>query len=419
MSSAPKGLRLHIGIIGRMNVGKSTLLNALSGQAVSITSEQPGTTTDVVEKPMEFLPIGPVVWLDTAGADDHSPLGRERIAKGRQARNRCDVLVLVCEVNAWNDFEQQLFEECRQEEKPVIIIVNKIDREPPETSFRETLQALRVPVIYAAAVNSGDRESLIRELKSALIRNCPEDFLHPPALVGDLLPAGGLAVFVVPIDLQAPKGRLILPQVQAIRDVLDHDASVIVVKERELAWQLSQLKSPPDLVVCDSQVVLKMVADIPPQIKCTTFSTLFARFKGDLTALARGVAVIDRLQPGDRILIAEACTHHALEDDIARVKIPRWLRQYTGMDLQTDVYAGHDYPKNLAEYRLVIHCGGCVINRREMLWRMQQAADAGVPVTNYGICISQVQGVLERILQPFPAALDALRRERMVLTGGA
>ena len=244
---------------------------------------------------------------------------------------------------------------------------------------------------------------------------CPEEFLNPPPLIGDLLSSGtglGLAVLVVPIDLQAPRGRLILPQVQTIRDCLDNDAAVVVVKEREYAAFLQRLAVPPDIVVCDSQVVLKMVGDTPPGVRCTTFSILFSRNKGDLVEAARGAAVLATSQPGDKVLVAEACSHHAIEDDIGRVKIPRWLRQFAGADLQVDVCAGRDYPENLAEYKVIIHCGGCMLNRREMLSRIESAREEGVPVTNYGVAISVLQGVIERTLSPFPAALDAYRREK-------
>jgi [FeFe] hydrogenase H-cluster maturation GTPase HydF len=235
--------------------------------------------------------------------------------------------------------------------------------------------------------------------------------VFPPAtLVGDLVPAGGLAVLIVPIDLQAPKGRLILPQVQTLRDLLDNDAGGLVVKEREYAELLRRLPQPPDLVICDSQVVLKMVADTPPTVPCTTFSILFARFKGDLIEAARGAAAVHRLRPGDRVLIAEACSHHALEDDIGRVKIPRWIRQVAGPEVRVEGMAGRDYPEDLASYQLIVHCGGCMLNRREMMTRTGRAVEAAVPITNYGLCIAALQGVVERVLSPFPAALDAYQR---------
>jgi [FeFe] hydrogenase H-cluster maturation GTPase HydF len=259
-------------------------------------------------------------------------------------------------------------------------------------------------------VDTARRERVVSRFKELLLKVCPDDYINPPVLVGDLLPAGGLLVMVVPIDLQAPKGRLILPQVQAIRDALDSDAAALVVKEREYAALLGRLNRPPDLVVCDSQVVLKMVADTPRDVKCTTFSILFARFKGDLQELARGAAMIDRLRAGDRVLVAESCSHHALEDDIGRVKIPRWLRQYTGLDVQIEVSAGRDFPQDLTGYKLVVHCGSCMLTRREMLAHIQRARAQGVAITNYGLAISVTQGVLKRALSPFPAALDAYER---------
>ncbi len=289
----------------------------------------------------------------------------------------------------------------------MIVVVTQADRVPPSEPFLEQRRADVSAVLVTSPADPGGRDRLLADLRTAVLAVCPAEFLRPPPLLGDLLPPGGLVVMVVPIDLQAPKGRLILPQVQALRDALDNDAAALVVKERELAHWLSMLKQPPDLVVCDSQVVLKMVADTPPDVPCTTFSVLFARMKGDLSRLAAGAAAIDRLRDGDRVLIAEACTHHALEDDIGRVKIPRWLRQYSGADLRIDHCAGHDFPATLSSFQLVVLCGGCMQNRREMLGRLAQAQAAGVPVTNYGLCIARTQGVLRRVLSPFPAALNA------------
>jgi [FeFe] hydrogenase H-cluster maturation GTPase HydF len=255
------------------------------------------------------------------------------------------------------------------------------------------------------------RQNYLDALKQQLLEVAPADFIGTPSLIGDLLPPGRLAVLVVPIDLQAPKGRLILPQVQTIRDALDNDAMTLVVKERELAAALANLKNPPAIVVTDSQAILKVTADVPKDIPVTTFSILFARQKSDLAVMARGAAAIENLNPGDKVLIAEACSHHALEDDIGRVKIPRWLRQYVGGDLQIDVSSGRDYPDDLEKYKLIFHCGACMINRREMLTRLQKAQKAGVPVTNYGVAISFLQGVLQRSLAPFPSALEAFENE--------
>ncbi|MDD3153525.1 MAG: [FeFe] hydrogenase H-cluster maturation GTPase HydF [Victivallaceae bacterium] len=413
METVPKSMRLQIALFGRTNVGKSSFLNLVSGQDVAITSPVPGTTTDVVEKTMELLPLGPVVFLDTAGLDDRSELGALRIHKTKLVFNRADVAVILCEAQKWGAPEEEILGEALARKIPVIAVVNKIDLARPGADFLTDLKGKGISAVIAAdCVTSGLREGVVAHFKQALIECCPEDFLSSPPLVGDLLRPGSVAVLIVPIDLQAPKGRLILPQVQTIRDALDNDGSVLVVKEREYAHMLDELKTPPGLVVCDSQVVMKMVADTPQEIPCTTFSILFSRLKGDMQLLARGTAAIGALKDGDRILIAEACSHHAASDDIGRVKIPRWLRQFTGADLQVEVSSGRDYPENLREYALVIHCGGCMLTRREILSRMEIAARAGVPVTNYGMCISYVQGVLERVLTPFPAALEAFREAK-------
>ncbi|MBF0386715.1 MAG: [FeFe] hydrogenase H-cluster maturation GTPase HydF [Candidatus Omnitrophica bacterium] len=410
MDKTPKSLRMHFGLFGRVNVGKSSFLNMISGQDVAITSPVPGTTTDVVEKAMELLPLGPVVFLDTAGLEDVSALGELRMERSMRALDRSDVVLLLVEPNRWGAAEESLVESVKSKNKPFVIIVNKADLAAPSDSFMATLKAVTVNVLAVSSVVGAGRDGQLNALKQLLARVCPEDLLGPAALLGDLVPAGGLAVMVVPIDLQAPKGRLILPQVQAIRDVLDYDGAALVVKEREYAAFLANLKEPPALVVCDSQVVMKVAADTPAGVKLTTFSILFARFKGDLIELARGAAHIGRLHAGDRVLIAESCTHHALEDDIGRVKIPRWLRQYAGCDLVVEHYAGRDYPKDLEKYQLIVHCGSCMLTRGEMMLRIHQARERGVPVTNYGLAIAFVQGVLRRALGPFPAALNAFEK---------
>ena len=412
MKRTPKSLRLHIGLFGRTNVGKSSFLNLVAGQDVAITSPVPGTTTDVVEKSMELLPIGPVVFLDTAGIDDNSVLAELRLKKTRKIFDRSDVIILMLEPDSWGGYEDEIAGEAKKREVPLVLVVNKTDLKIPSAAFLEKLNALAPRIVLCSSLNLAARDTYLVQLKKHLLDVCPDEFLNPPPLLGDLLPAGGLAVFIVPIDLQAPKGRLILPQVQAIRDTLDNDSAVMVVKEREYAHLLTRLASPPDIVVCDSQVVLKMIADTPVPVKCTTFSILFSRYKGDLNEAAKGAAAIESLTPGDRVLIAEACSHHAIEDDIGRVKIPRWLRQYAGFDVPLDVCSGRDYPENLAEYKLVIHCGGCMLTRREMLFRVEQCRQQGIPVTNYGIAVSVLQGVVERTLSPFPAALDAYQRSR-------
>lgn len=407
MQNTPKSLRLQIALFGRTNVGKSSFLNMITKQDVSMTSSVPGTTTDVVEKAIELLPIGPVTFLDTAGIDDISILSDKRIERTKKIFDRADIAILVIETNIWTENESQLAEELKEKKIPFIIAVNKIDLEIPKDDFIDSLKIYSKHIVRSTILDPANLEKYINDVKHHILEILPEEYTNPIPLVGDLLPAGGLCVLITPIDLQAPKGRLILPQVQAIRDILDNDAVTMVVKEREYAHALTLLKEPPNLVICDSQVVMKMVADTPKNIKCTTFSILMSRFKGDLNEEAKGVAAIDKLKSGDKILIAEACSHHALEDDIGKVKIPRWLRQYVGIDIQIDFSTGRDFPDNIKEYKVIIHCGGCMLTRNEKLVRIQKAKIAGVPITNYGITISLIQGVLERVLSPFPSALES------------
>ncbi len=408
MKTTPKGLRLHIGIFGRRNTGKSSLLNAMTRQEVSIVSPVAGTTTDPVEKPMELLPLGPVLWIDTAGLDDSGALGRQRMEKTRRILDRTDVGILVVDAGRWGDFEEEILRELRERNVPVIVAFNKSDVAPPLAAAQEKLQADNIPFVETVA--SEGRGAL--EMREALIGVVPEDFLRPPPLLSDLVPPGEMAVLVVPIDLEAPKGRLILPQVQAIRDLLDGDACCMVVKERELRAALGRLNRPPALVVTDSQAFREVAADTPPEVKMTSFSILMARQKGDLRQFVEGALAIDRLRVGDRVLVAEACTHHPVIDDIGRVKIPRWLQEYVGGELRFDTVQGHDFPDDLSEYKLVIHCGACMWNRREMLTRMARCRRDDVPICNYGVTIAYTFGILERALAPFPAALETFRKAK-------
>lgn len=411
MNETPKGNRLQIALFGRTNVGKSSLLNLIIGQDIAITSSVAGTTTDIVEKAMELLPLGPVLFIDTAGLDDTSSLATLRLKKTRTIFDRADIVLLIVEPDMWTDFEEGVLVETGKRNIPAIVVINKIDIKTPSPEFVKRISDKTGRFILASGVDRGKRELFLEPLKKYLIEVCPDDFIQPPPLIGDLLSPGGLAVLVVPIDLEAPKGRIILPQVQTIRDALDNDAAALIVKERELAHTLDMLNSPPDIVVCDSQVVLKVSADTPDNIPVTTFSILFARCKGDLVTMAQGATAIERLKHGDKVLIAEACSHHPVQDDIGRIKIPRWLRQYTGSDIGITVSAGRDYPDNLKEYNLIIHCGACMLTRREVLNRIQKAREAGVPITNYGVAISHLQGVLRRTLAPFPAALAAFKEK--------
>lgn len=418
MESVPKSLRLQIGLFGRTNVGKSSFLNMVAGQDVAITSPLPGTTTDVVEKVMELLPLGPVVFLDTAGLDDVSTLSNLRIKKTKKIFDRSDIILLITEPNVWTDFEDYVCAEAAKRNISFVFVVNKIDVQAPKKSFLDELKKKTERIVCVSSIQKEKRDSFVNGLKEQLVTCCPEDFIKPPPLVGDLIPKNGCVFSIIPIDLEAPKGRIILPQVQVIRDTLDFSGVSIIVKETEYAQVLKNLKTPPDLVVCDSQVVDRMVKETPKGIACTTFSILFARMKGDLTQMTRGVMAIDRLKQGDRILIAESCSHHAVEDDIGRVKIPRWLKKYAKVDLKIDVCAGRDYPEDLKVYKLVVLCGSCMLTRREVLSRMYHANQAGVPVTNYGVCISFLQGVLERVLEPFPQALKVFQEEQSKINKG-
>ncbi|MBN2131978.1 MAG: [FeFe] hydrogenase H-cluster maturation GTPase HydF, partial [Sedimentisphaerales bacterium] len=333
MSKAPKSLRLHIGLFGRRNVGKSSLLNAITRQAVSIISDVAGTTTDPVEKPMELLPIGPVLFIDTAGIDDVGALGEQRVKKTRQVFDRTDVGIIVTAQGQWGPFEQGILDELRGRQTPVIAAFNKADLASPPEGVAASLRQQNVPIVETVAPQGQG----ILDIREELILAAPDELVNPPTLLGDLVAAGEMAVLVVPIDLEAPKGRLIVPQVQAIRDLLDNDAYCMVVKERELRDALERLNRPPALVVTDSQAFLKVAGDTPPDVKMTSFSILFARNKGDLNEFVCGAATIDSLRPGDKVLMAESCTHHPIGDDIGRVKIPRWMTQYVGGKLNFSV----------------------------------------------------------------------------------
>lgn len=400
MQNTPRGMRLHIGIFGRRNTGKSSIINKLTNQNISIVSEVAGTTTDPVEKAMELLPLGPVLFVDTAGIDDEGSLGEMRIQKTKKVIDRIDLAIIVCDKPEWDDFEYKLFGEFKSRNIPMIAAFNKTDLGYADnTDYKKIKDIGLEPVLVSAQNNTG-----IKELKEKIINSAPEEFLNSPSIVSDLVPAGEMAILVVPIDLEAPKGRLILPQVQTIRDLLDNDSMVMVVKERELREALGMLKKPPAVVVTDSQAFLKVSADVPREIKLTSFSILFARFKGELNEFTRGALSIDKLKTGDKVLICESCTHHAIGDDIGRVKIPRWLTQYTGSKLQFEHYAGHDFPENIKDYSLIIHCGACMTNRREILSRIMKSSEAGVPITNYGLTIAYSLGIFERALEPFPLA---------------
>ncbi len=400
-------MRLHIGIFGRRNVGKSSLLNAITRQQVSIVSDTAGTTTDPVEKPMEFLPLGPVLFIDTAGVDDVGSLGELRIKKTKRIFDRTELGIIVSDNGQWGPFEKSIYQELTASNTPVIAVFNKSDIAPVQQAAKTELKANGIPYVETSVI----RQKGILDLRQEIIKNAPESFVNYSTIMGDLVSPGDLAVLVVPIDKEAPKGRLILPQVQSIRDLLDHDAYCVVVKERELADVLKRFENnPPKIVVTDSQAFLKVAAETPDKIPMTSFSILFARYKGDLNTFVNGAASIEKLKAGDKVLIAESCSHHPIADDIGRVKIPRWMQQYIGGELQFDTYQGNDFPENLANYKLVVQCGGCMTNRRQVLSRIEHCRKNGVPITNYGVAIAYILGIFERALRPFAGGLDYFRK---------
>ncbi|MCG0237881.1 MAG: [FeFe] hydrogenase H-cluster maturation GTPase HydF [Firmicutes bacterium] len=399
MAGTPTSLRLHISFFGRRNVGKSSLVNALTGQAVALVSPVPGTTTDPVQRAMELKPLGPVVLIDTAGLDDEGELGRLRVERTRQVLDRTDLAVVVLECGQEpGELEQSLVRALKARRIPAVGAVNKADLDPAAAARQAAACSKRFgfPFVPTSATGSPGVELL----RQAIIDQAPGDRQQIP-LLADLIRPGDLVVLVVPIDSGAPKGRLILPQVQAIREILDAGGTALVVRDRDLRKVLEQLPDRPALVVTDSQVFARVDADTPPEIPLTSFSILMARHKGDLREMVEGARAIASLRPGDRVLIAEACTHHRQPDDIATVKIPRWLRSHVGGDLEFEWARGREMPPDLGRYRLIIHCGGCMINRRLMVSRIRRARAAGVPIVNYGICIAYLMGVLPRALSPF------------------
>ncbi|MBN1816095.1 MAG: [FeFe] hydrogenase H-cluster maturation GTPase HydF [Sedimentisphaerales bacterium] len=405
--TTPKGFRLHIGLFGRRNVGKSSLLNAITRQQVSIVSETAGTTTDPVEKPMELLPLGPVLFIDTAGIDDIGALGEKRVAQTQKVFERTDLGIIVTD-GIWGPFEQKIRERLQNESIPVIAVLNKSDLKPLDSSVVQNVKQDRIAFVQTAATqNKG-----ILELRQAILESAPADFLENPVIVSDIVGPGQTAVLVIPIDKEAPKGRLILPQVQVIRDLLEGNAACVVVKESELSHAFDNLRTPPRLVVTDSQAFLKVAADTPADVWMTSFSILYARLKGDLITQTIGAMAVEHLKPGDSILVAEACSHHPIGEDIGRIKIPQWLSQCIGGKLSFTTVQGRDFPADVTPFKLVIHCGACMWNRRQMLSRILQCRKAGVPITNYGLVIAYSLGIFERALQPFPAALEAYRQAK-------
>ena len=389
----------HIGIYGRRNNGKSSLINCLAGQDIAIVSDHAGTTTDPVKKSFEITGFGPVILVDTAGIDDSGELGTLRVDKTLKTLDIIDLALLVVTDNSWGEYENELIQKFRAKDIPYIIIHSKSDIAVPDSVFKERVKRLTGSDVFEfSSADKRNYEELISEIRNSI----PEHSYKTTSLLGDLINYGDIVILITPIDVEAPAGRLILPQVQAIRDILDNDAVAIVLKEREVDSFLKKTKIKPALAVTDSQVFVKADASIPKDIPLTSFSIMLARFKGDFDNYIKGTPKISELKEGDRVLILESCTHHVSCDDIGRIKIPRWISNFTGKNLEYDVVAGLDsLPRQITEYSLVIQCGGCMITRKQLHNRLQAAIKAGIPVTNYGMAIAYVQGIYNRAVAPF------------------
>jgi [FeFe] hydrogenase H-cluster maturation GTPase HydF len=408
MNKVASSERVHIAIIGERNVGKSSLVNELTRQELSIVSDVPGTTTDPVKKAVELLPFGPVVIVDTAGIDDIGELGEKRISKTIKSISSADFAIVVLDgTKVLSEKEKDLFQHLEKISLSYLIAVNKIEL-GINTSLLQEIKSLDAVHFEISCKEKAGIDSLRRKL----IQLLPRDEERP--LIGDIVGQGDIVVLVVPIDLGAPKGRLIMPQVQTIREALDEDTITLVVKDKELRAAISHLKVLPDLVITDSQVVMHVMADLPEEVPMTTFSILMARYKGDLPVFVSALKRVDELQNGDKILIAESCTHHAQEDDIGTVKIPRWLRLHTKKDLQIDIVHGQDFPDELSGYKLIVHCGGCMLTRKAMQSRINQTKLIDIPIVNYGVLISYMHGAIPRALQPFEEAMAEWEKMQMV-----
>ena len=438
MNQTPSSERVHIGFFGRRNAGKSSVMNAVTGQDIALVSDVRGTTTDPVYKSMELLPLGPVVMMDTPGIDDEGELGKLRVRKSYQVLNKTDAAVLVIDgtVGAAPE-DMALLERIREKKIPYVIAVNKKEA-AEEAALQKTVEQLSLEkadsgdgkngesgengksvkhgksgsgdpaedtarVICVSAATGEGIPELKELIASAASTEEPERYI-----VRDLLDPSDMAVLVVPIDKAAPKGRLILPQQQTIRDILEADAVSVVVKETELKNVLGRFREKPKLVITDSQAFEKVAADTPDDILLTSFSILFARYKGDLASVVKGVTALDTVEDGDVILISEGCTHHRQCDDIGTVKLPRWIREYTGKEIRIETTSGTEFPDELTKYKMIIHCGGCMLNEREMKYRLKCAEDQGVPMTNYGIAIAFMKGILKRSVEVFPEIYEML-----------
>lgn len=407
LNDTPSGERIHIGFFGRRNAGKSSVVNAVTGQDLAVVSDKKGTTTDPVSKAMELLPLGPVMIIDTPGFDDEGQLGELRVRKTKQVLNRTDIAVLVIDATEGpKQCDEQLISIFEEKEIPYLLVYNKEDC-LSENEKNTIIQQKKESSICVSALE----KTHIEELKEKLARSVKTDG-QKLQLVGDLIHPSELVVLVIPIDKAAPKGRLILPQQQVIRDVLEADGAAVCVKEYELRQLLNDMGKRPAMVITDSQVFAKVSADVPEEIPLTSFSILMARYKGFLEEAVLGAAAIEHLKDGDRVLISEGCTHHRQCDDIGSVKIPRWLKNYTGKKLTIETSSGREFPEDLSPYALIIHCGGCMLNGREIKYRMKCAKDQNIPFTNYGTAIAYMQGILERSIRIFPYLLEELEERK-------
>jgi hydrogenase maturation GTPase HydF len=401
--TTPKSLRLHFGLYGRRNVGKSSVLNAITNSQLAIVSEVAGTTTDPVEKAMELPPLGPVLLIDTAGLDDEGTLGSLRIKKTYDTLSRIDLGLIVIEPKKWSSLEDQLLQKLVDLKIPLIVIINKVDLAKPAPKVINKLKALNLTyVCFSATKKLG-----IEKLCQAILAIAPKNFLDHSGIIGDLIAPQETVLQIIPIDQAAPKGRLLLPQQQLLRELLELQAISVIIKETEIKSALAKLAELPKLVVTDSSIFGLVAKQLPKDLWLTGYSILFARAKGELITQAAAASKINQLPQGASILICEACTHHPTGDDLARVKIPRLLQQFVGHDLNFTIVSGKEFPENLSTYQLVVHCGACMLNRQEMLSRILRCQKSGVPITNFGLLLGQINGILERALLPFPEALHA------------
>jgi len=397
LNATPRGDRVHIALFGRRNAGKSSIINSITNQDIALVSSVKGTTTDPVYKAMELLPIGPIVIIDTAGLDDSGELGSLRKKKTYEVLNKTDIAILVIDATQGvTEFDKNILKEINNKNLPVIGVLNKVDV-GLDINVSESEEKLGIKLISVSTIS----KTGIEDVKLELIKKTPDD-MGKYKLVGDLINPGDFIVLVTPIDTAAPKGRMILPQQQVIRDVIDADAIAIVTKETELKETLENIGKKPAMVITDSQAFSKVSKETPEDILLTSFSILFARYKGDLLSMVEGAKTLEKLKDGDKILISEGCTHHRQTDDIGTVKMPRWISEYTGENLTFEFSSGMKYPDNLNEYSLVVHCGGCMLNKKEMLYRINESKLKEIPIVNYGVLIAYMKGILKRAVKPFP-----------------